>query len=173
MKRPSFFRGAFFGLLTSETKLENPSSCFIRRPDLCIHTLSLTLTHDIMAAKQALVVGAGAIGLRTALELLQCDTRVALRSPVPLTHASVCSVGAGGLWMPFHCDDARVDRWALETLDELMDIAVEEEDDNTNTNKLGEVVPAVSLRQTHGGPGVAEFTKTHYPNLSSGSCAMR
>ena len=28
-------------------------------------------------------------------------------------------MGAGGLWMPFHCDDPRTGRWAAETLDEL------------------------------------------------------
>lgn len=45
----------------------------------------------------ALVMGAAVIGLRTTLESIRRNVQVVSRSPVPPTHASVCSVGAGGL----------------------------------------------------------------------------
>ena len=73
-----------------------------------------------MATSTVLVVGSGVIGLRTSLELLQRNIHVHLLSPCHPIHPSTCSMGAGGLWMPFHCDDTRVDRWAHETLSELL-----------------------------------------------------
>ena len=68
---------------------------------------------------KVLVVGSGVIGLRTALELLHRGVRVHLVSPCHPLHPTTCSMGAGGFWMPFRCDDTRVDRWAFETLHEL------------------------------------------------------
>ena len=53
------------------------------------------------------------------MELVRRKIPVVLRSQTHPLHPSVCSQGAGGLWMPFHCDDPRTDRWSIETLDEL------------------------------------------------------
>ena len=115
-----------------------------------------------MPPSKVLVVGAGAIGLRTAQELLRRHVRVVLQSPVHPLHPNNCSVGAGGLWMPFRCDDARVDRWALETLDELLSLV----DDNKKKNtELVEVVPAVCLHRCHGGPTLPEFARNHYESV--------
>ncbi|CAE7235759.1 DAO [Symbiodinium sp. CCMP2592] len=93
--------------------------------------------------KRVLVVGSGAIGLRTALELSsRKQVHVQLFSPRHPLHPSTCSMGAGGLWMPFHCDDPRTDRWATETLDELLDYTVAKESAEA---RLVEIVPTVKL----------------------------
>lgn len=47
--------------------------------------------------------------------------------------------------MPFHCDDDRTDRWALETLNELLSL---------NTT---EIVPTVVLKRHHDGPTVDHY----------------
>lgn len=88
---------------------------------------------------KVLVVGSGVIGLRTALELLHRRIRVSLVSPQPPLHPSTCSMGAGGLWMPFHCDDSRTDRWSFETLAELTSLL--------GHSSLVEVLPAVSFKR--------------------------
>jgi D-amino-acid oxidase len=49
-------------------------------------------------------------------------------------------MGAGGLWMPFHCDDPRTDRWSLETLNELTRLS---SDKSSPAGKLVETLPAV------------------------------
>ena len=115
-----------------------------------------------MATKKALVVGAGAVGLRTALELSRRQVKVVLRAPTSPTHPSVCSMGAGGLWMIFHADDPRINRWAMETLDELMLQAKE-------SPHLVELVPAISLRRSHGGPQVDDFARNTYKPQPGGS----
>jgi D-amino-acid oxidase len=107
-------------------------------------------------ASKVLVVGSGAIGLRTALELIRRNVSVVLKSPRHPLHPSTCSVGAGGLWMPFHVNDHRASRWATETLDELMPLA---HDPNSN---LAEIVPAVVLMRQHAGPGIDEFATYKY-----------
>ena len=91
------------------------------------------------------------IGLRTAVELVRRKIKIRLISPQHPLHSSTCSVGAGGLWMPFHCDDQRTDRWAFETLDELMSYAtgVTKSDRNSSDDfnrPLVEVVPAISFK---------------------------
>jgi D-amino-acid oxidase len=101
--------------------------------------------------KKVLVVGAGAIGLRTAWELLQRNVSVVLEAPRPPLHLSTCSMGAGGLWMPFHVNDHRVHRWAQETLNELIPICTDP------SNNLAEIVPTVVLFKDHSGPRVSEF----------------
>jgi D-amino-acid oxidase len=63
--------------------------------------------------------------------------QVVLQSPVHPLDTRTCSMGAGGLWMPFRCDDPRADRWALETLTELL--AVQSKD-------LVEILPVVAPR---------------------------
>lgn len=92
-----------------------------------------------------LIIGSGAIGLRTAVELVRRRTKIRLISPQHPLHSSTCSVGAGGLWMPFHCDDKRTDRWAFETLDELMSYVTKRSDESKRP--LVEVVPAISFKR--------------------------
>lgn len=101
--------------------------------------------------KKVLVIGTGVIGLRTALELLERNASVVLESPRHPTHISTCSMGAGGLWMPFHVNDQRVNKWAQETLDELLPLG------NDETNALVEIVPAIVLLKDHTGPVVSDF----------------
>ena len=159
--RHSFFR--------SRSSLKDDSSgitltAVVRTPQTLAGTSAAYTSRTLkrtMATKQALIVGAGAIGLRTAVELLRRQVKVVLRAPLPPTHASVCSVGAGGLWMPFHCDDPRVDRWSMETLDELLPIAERKDD-------LVEIVPAVTLLRKHSGPQVDDFAKNTYTSQSGG-----
>jgi D-amino-acid oxidase len=139
----------------------------LKQPSVSIRCLS-TLTgpadtkqrlDDRTGARKVLVVGAGAIGLRTAWELLQRNVSVVLEAPRPPLDPSTCSMGAGGLWMPFHVNDDRVHRWAQETLNELIPICMD------SSNNLAEIVPAVVLFQDHSGPSVAEFThgRNQYP----------
>lgn len=133
----------------------------------------------VAASRRILVVGSGAIGLRTAVELLRRNSgssnnntnthgnvSVILKSPVHPLHPSVCSQGAGGLWMPFHCDDPRVDRWAMETLDELHPMAKDE------TNSVVEWVPCVALHQDHAGPSVEDFLATNYHKGTGGKSQL-
>ncbi|KAL7470162.1 hypothetical protein ACHAXS_010393 [Conticribra weissflogii] len=96
-------------------------------------------------AGTALVVGSGVFGLRTALELLKRKINVCLLSPHPPLHPSTCSMGAGGLWMPFHCDDDRTDRWSFETLDEILKFVSEK--NGSVDRPLVELLPAVSFRR--------------------------
>ena len=95
-----------------------------------------------------LVIGSGVIGLRTAVELTRRKTRIRLMSPRHPLHPSTCSVGAGGLWMPFHCDDDRTDNWSYDTLDELMSYTTKHSVDMTSDKPLVEVVPAISFKRT-------------------------
>jgi D-amino-acid oxidase len=60
-------------------------------------------------------------------------------------------MGAGGLWMPFHVNDHRVNRWAKETLDELIPLG------NDETISTVEIVPAIVLLKDHTGPVVSDF----------------
>ena len=69
---------------------------------------------------KVLIAGSGAIGLRTALECLNRNIKVVLKSKHHPLHPSTCSMGSGGLWLPFHCEGDRVDGWAKETLTELL-----------------------------------------------------
>ena len=107
-----------------------------------------------MSASKALVCGSGATGLRTALELLRRGTSVHLRSARPPLDPKTCSMGAGGLWMPYHCEDTRVDKWAAQTLDELL-----AHKSGTHGESPVEVVPTVVLKRHHHGPTVKNFIK--------------
>jgi D-amino-acid oxidase len=120
------------------------------------HQKDLAFLHSTTMASKVLVVGSGAIGLRTALELIRRNVPVVLQSPKHPLHPSTCSVGAGGLWMPFHVSDPRASRWAAETLDELMPFA------NDPSSNLAEIVPAVVLKREHCGPIVEDFATYKY-----------
>lgn len=95
-------------------------------------------------ASKVLVVGSGVIGLRTALELLHINVRVCMISPLSPTHVETTAQGAGGLWMPFHCDDIRVDDWAFDTLDELFKLHATNFD-----KKTVEVVPVIVYKRRY------------------------
>jgi len=86
-------------------------------------------------------------GLRTSLELLRRNVPICLRSTNPPTHSSTCSMGAGGLWMPFKSDDPRVHgKWAMETLDELLGLVAKSKKIPVESNI--EVVPTLYLTKT-------------------------
>lgn len=112
---------------------------------------------------KVLVVGAGAAGLRTAIELLRKNLSVVIRAPQSPLHPSTCSMGAGGLWMPFHCDDPRTFRWSVETLDEIWPLAEDPDCD------LVEIVPAIKLTKEHSGPVMEDFSKNQYQPRTGGS----
>jgi D-amino-acid oxidase len=105
---------------------------------------------------KVLVIGSGAIGLRTALELVKRKVTVVLRSPWHPINPDTCSWGSGGFWMPFACSDSRIDRWAVETLDELHPMATDPD------NKTVELLPAVVLKTKHSGPKVEDFITQQY-----------
>ena len=105
-------------------------------------------------------------GLRTAVELVRRKVQVVLRSPKHPLDPSVCSQGAGGLWMPFHCDDPRTDRWAIETLDELHPMGEDPQ------NELVEHVTTVSLKRNHQGPTIGDFLSDNYQAGTGGSSPL-
>mmetsp|Transcript_16110 Transcript_16110/g.24341 ORF Transcript_16110/g.24341 Transcript_16110/m.24341 type:complete len:386 (+) Transcript_16110:108-1265(+) len=109
-----------------------------------------------MAPSRVLVVGSGAIGLRTAVELLRRNVEISLVSPFSPLHESTCSQGAGGLWMPFHCNENRVDRWSKETLNELYPMAKD------SSNTLVESLSCVVMKQSHSGPLIEDFLASDY-----------
>ncbi|GKY91145.1 hypothetical protein MPSEU_000087300 [Mayamaea pseudoterrestris] len=106
-----------------------------------------------------LVIGAGAIGLRTALELAKRNLRVTLRAPRHSLHETTCSMGAGGLWMPVHSPDVRTHQWALETLDELWPMAVASANGCSDDKQtpLVEQLMAVVLKRQHSEPVLQEY----------------
>lgn len=118
-------------------------------------------------------MGAGAIGLSTALELLQRNVSVVLEAPRHPLHRSTCSVGAGGLWMPFHVQDERVPRWAQETLDALYKFVAQQhqqqQGNECDGESLVEIVPAVKLLRHHGGPAMDELYATQYAKGRGGT----
>jgi D-amino-acid oxidase len=96
------------------------------------------------------------IGLQTALECVQRNPYrpVVLRAPYPPSDPRTCSVGAGGLWIPFHVHGEHVDTWALQTLDAWLALAKQEP-------SLVEIVPAVMLLQQHRGPILEDYIAQH------------
>jgi D-amino-acid oxidase len=116
---------------------------------------------------RVLVVGTGIIGLRTAVELLKNRFSVVLVSPVSPHDPSVCSQGAGGLWMPYHNEDSpRFLRWAKETLDELYPMAVDPACPHV------ERVPCVSWKANHSGPTIPDFLATDYHQGTGGTSPL-
>ncbi|MGK3735383.1 MAG: D-amino-acid oxidase, partial [Bacillariaceae sp.] len=95
-------------------------------------------------------------GLRTALEIAKRNIPVVLRSPVHPLDKSNCSQGAGGLWMPYKCDDPRVDNWAIETLDEIHPLAAD------SNNSLVDLRYVLSLKRKHEGPDTEDMVSKDY-----------
>ena len=68
--------------------------------------------------------------------------------------------------MPFHCDDPRTDRWAIQTLDEIHPLAKD------NSPSLVETVPAVVFRREHCGPTTQDFIAKDYHKGTGGSSPL-
>jgi len=66
-------------------------------------------------------------------------------------------MGAGGLWMPYKCEDKRVDKWAKDTLDELLHLCTLEKEKSDSNRPLVEIVPALYLKNTHQGTVVDDI----------------
>ncbi len=64
--------------------------------------------------------------------------------------------------MPFHCDDPRTDRLAIETLDEIFPFAKDPQ------NACVEIVPAVTLHREHKGPAQEDFQELDYKDGRGG-----
>mmetsp|Transcript_23700 Transcript_23700/g.36603 ORF Transcript_23700/g.36603 Transcript_23700/m.36603 type:complete len:393 (+) Transcript_23700:149-1327(+) len=111
-----------------------------------------------MVSCRAFVAGSGVMGLRTALELLRKNIPVTLRSPRSPLHSSTCSQGAGGIWMPYSCNDSRIDRWSSETLDELLSLQQQQKQNNV----MIETITKICLKESHGGPKVEDFISDEY-----------
>lgn len=76
-------------------------------------------------AKDVLVIGAGVIGLTTAIVLAEGGRRVLVRTAEP--PAATTSAAAGAIWGPWLAEPReRVLRWAGLTLDTLTDLAGQE-----------------------------------------------
>lgn len=57
--------------------------------------------------------------------------------------------------MPYHCDDDRVNRWALETLDELLHNVAGSS--ASTGDSFVEIVPTLCLKRNHHGPSVQDY----------------
>lgn len=66
--------------------------------------------------------------------------------------------------MPYKCPDPRVNKWAKETLDELLDIHRSPENLN---DKYVEIVPTIFLTRTHQGPKLEDYKDFKADNYHS------
>jgi D-amino-acid oxidase len=68
--------------------------------------------------------------------------------------------------MPFHCDDPRTYRWAMETLDEIYPIAVDA------NNPLVNLHFALAFKRTHEGPDTEDFLAENYHKGTGGKSQL-
>jgi D-amino-acid oxidase len=68
--------------------------------------------------------------------------------------------------MPFHCDDKRTDRWAMETMDEIYPLAVDV------NNPLVTLRHAMVLKQKHEGPDTEDFIAKDYHKGTGGKSQL-
>ncbi|WP_460363051.1 FAD-dependent oxidoreductase [Actinocorallia lasiicapitis] len=71
------------------------------------------------------IIGAGVIGLSTAITLSEMGVPVRLISDQPLTETT--SAKAGALWGPYFSPDPRVTPWSRQSLDELEQMSREDD----------------------------------------------
>jgi hypothetical protein len=79
--------------------------------------------------------------------------------------------------MPYHCDDFRVNQWAMETFDELwQEVAASSTsttgDDDDDSLPVVEVVHAVVLQRQHNGPTVSDFISDNYKSGLGGNSPL-
>ena len=80
--------------------------------------------------------------------------------------------------MPFHCDDPRTDRWAMETLDEIYPMAAgattrsNDVQKKQHLNHLVELVPAVHYFRANQGPTTDDFIDPEYHQGRGGSSQL-
>ena len=70
--------------------------------------------------------------------------------------------------MPFHCDDPRVDRWSLETLDELYPLARETKSPRSSSPPVVEILPAVLFQRENTGPTTDDMVAEDYKDGTGG-----
>ena len=58
-------------------------------------------------------------------------------------------MGAGGLWMPYKCNDPRIDKWAIETLNELLRDISTNPNNNIDSRTPIEIVPTIYLTNSN------------------------
>ena len=68
--------------------------------------------------------------------------------------------------MPVYCEDPRVGRWGMETLDEIYPIAQDAKD------PLVDLRYVVSLKRRHEGPGTEDFVANDYHNGTGGKSSL-
>lgn len=68
--------------------------------------------------------------------------------------------------MPFHCDDPRTDRWAMETLDEIYPFAADP------NNALVNLHYVLSLKRSHEGPNTDDFVAEDYHKGTGGKSRL-
>lgn len=108
-----------------------------RFPTTRLHTTAAaagTASNDDAPSRcKVVVVGAGIIGLTTAIRLSEAGHQVvvaACETPRSILNRDstmlrdspqrlYVSSGSGGYWMPFHADGKNMEQWCLETYDEL------------------------------------------------------
>eukprot|EP00123_Amoebidium_parasiticum_P001650 comp12806_c0_seq1/m.7946 comp12806_c0_seq1/g.7946 ORF comp12806_c0_seq1/g.7946 comp12806_c0_seq1/m.7946 type:complete len:349 (-) comp12806_c0_seq1:141-1187(-) len=77
-------------------------------------------------AKHVVVLGAGIVGVSTAIRLREAGYRVTLWTKD--TYPGVTSAGCGGFWCPYHIEpEDKVEPWCRETLEVMREHAMDEE----------------------------------------------